>query len=131
MTVLSQVSEVAPHRIRESTPRAVFEPHDEPRRIWYLPCKATIEWVLALVLVVLSAPVILVLAALVRLSSHGPAFYLQTRVGKYGRCFRMLKLRTMIYNCEAKTGPVWSQPSGVTLASLGCDHTGPVLASQL
>ena len=40
-------------------------------------------------------PLILVLALLVRLSSRGPAFYLQPRVGLDGRAFRMVKLRTM------------------------------------
>ena len=48
----------------------------------------------ALALCVLG-PLILGLALLVRLSSRGPAFYLQPRVGLDGRAFRMVKLRTM------------------------------------
>ena len=56
---------------------------------------------LAFVLLVLTAPVLLLLALLVRLGSRGPAFYTQTRVGQYGRTFRMLKLRTMQVDAEA------------------------------
>ena len=48
----------------------------------------------ALALLVLG-PLILVLAVAVRLTSRGPAFYLQPRIGLDGRAFRMVKLRTM------------------------------------
>ncbi|MFL6206705.1 MAG: sugar transferase [Acidimicrobiales bacterium] len=53
----------------------------------------------ALALVVLG-PLILVLALLVRLSTRGPAFYLQPRAGLDGRPFRMVKLRTMEVGAE-------------------------------
>jgi lipopolysaccharide/colanic/teichoic acid biosynthesis glycosyltransferase len=49
-----------------------------------------------------------VLAVVVKLTSKGPAFYLQERVGKDGRIFKMAKLRTMIANAEAESGPVWA-----------------------
>jgi lipopolysaccharide/colanic/teichoic acid biosynthesis glycosyltransferase len=44
---------------------------------------------------VVTAPLMAVLAILVKLDSRGPAFFSQTRVGQGGRTFRMLKLRTM------------------------------------
>ena len=56
---------------------------------------------LAVVLMVASAPLLFLLALLVKLSGRGPAFYAQTRVGRYGRTFRMLKLRTMRVDAEA------------------------------
>ena len=56
---------------------------------------------LAFVLLVLTSPLQLLLALLVKLSGPGPAFYRQTRVGQYGRTFRMLKLRTMRADAEA------------------------------
>jgi lipopolysaccharide/colanic/teichoic acid biosynthesis glycosyltransferase len=45
---------------------------------------------------VLTAPLLALLAAIVRLDSSGPSLYRQTRVGRGGRPFTMLKLRTMV-----------------------------------
>jgi lipopolysaccharide/colanic/teichoic acid biosynthesis glycosyltransferase len=49
----------------------------------------------ALVLLVLSSPILLMAALLVRMDSPGPAFFRQQRVGKEGKFFWMVKLRTM------------------------------------
>jgi len=46
----------------------------------------------------------------VKLTSSGPAFYAQTRVGRNGRRFTILKLRTMRHRCEDAIGPRWSLP---------------------
>jgi exopolysaccharide biosynthesis polyprenyl glycosylphosphotransferase len=56
--------------------------------------------VLALVILVLSAPVALVAALLIGLAGDGPVFYSQTRVGRYGRPFRILKFRSMRVDAE-------------------------------
>ena len=77
----------------------------------YIAAKTLLEWVASLVMLVLLSPMIAMLAVLVRLSSDGPAFYWQVRLGLYGKPYRIYKLRTMSHNCEAKTGAVWS--SGV------------------
>ncbi len=50
---------------------------------------------LALVGVIVAAPLMLIIAAAVRLTSKGPAIFRQQRVGKDGRLFTMLKFRTM------------------------------------
>src|SRR6185295_1615283 len=50
------------------------------------------------------------LALLIRLESHGPAFFRQARVGLRGRVFDLVKLRTMRSDAEAATGPVWASP---------------------
>jgi len=62
----------------------------------------------ALVGLVISAPIIAVVAPLVKLSSPGPLFYRQERCGEKGRPFRLYKLRTMSVDAEAHTGPVWA-----------------------
>ncbi len=62
----------------------------------------------AAVLLVLSAPVALVTALLVRLSSPGPVLYRQARVGLAGKPFELLKWRTMQEDAEQESGPVWA-----------------------
>jgi lipopolysaccharide/colanic/teichoic acid biosynthesis glycosyltransferase len=50
------------------------------------------------------APLLAVLAVLIRLTSPGPAFYASPRVGRGGRFFQMLKFRTMVVGAD-KAGP--------------------------
>jgi exopolysaccharide biosynthesis polyprenyl glycosylphosphotransferase len=73
---------------------------------------------LAAVLLLLTAPLQLALALLVKISSRGPAFYRQTRVGQYGRTFRMLKLRTMREDAEAGEAR-WAQGDDPRQTPLG------------
>jgi exopolysaccharide biosynthesis polyprenyl glycosylphosphotransferase len=61
----------------------------------------------ALGLVVLS-PVMAVIAALIKATSHGPVLIQQERVGLNGRFFEMLKFRSMRVDAERTTGPVWT-----------------------
>jgi len=65
---------------------------------------------LAFILLVLASPVMLLIAVGVKLSSRGPVFYRQERVGWNNRRFTMLKFRSMPVDAEAKTGPVWAKP---------------------
>jgi lipopolysaccharide/colanic/teichoic acid biosynthesis glycosyltransferase len=55
-------------------------------------------------------PLIFLAALVVKLTSRGPAFYTQTRVGEDGRLFTIFKVRTMVHNCESLTGARWSIP---------------------
>jgi lipopolysaccharide/colanic/teichoic acid biosynthesis glycosyltransferase len=90
-----------------------------PKRGGYAAVKVGAEWLVALVLFVLTAPLMLALALLVKFSSPGPAFYSQTRLGQYGRKYRILKLRTMVHNAEAPTGPVWASKNDVRITLVG------------
>jgi lipopolysaccharide/colanic/teichoic acid biosynthesis glycosyltransferase len=58
-------------------------------------------------------------AVLVRLTSRGPAFYSQERVGQFGRVFTIYKLRTMYHQCERLTGPKWSVPGDPRVTPFG------------
>lgn len=55
---------------------------------------------------ILSAPVWLVAAALIKLEDGGPIFYRQERVGTGGRTFTVLKFRSMIPDAERESGPL-------------------------
>ncbi|GAB5438833.1 sugar transferase [Falsiruegeria mediterranea] len=59
---------------------------------------------LGLVVLILLAvwPVLAIVAGLVAITSRGPVFFVQTRVGLYGRSFRMLKFRSMYQDAEAR-----------------------------
>jgi exopolysaccharide biosynthesis polyprenyl glycosylphosphotransferase len=57
--------------------------------------KLGIEWLLALVAVLVTAPLLIGIATAVRLTSPGPALFRQVRVGRHGRLFLCLKFRTM------------------------------------
>jgi lipopolysaccharide/colanic/teichoic acid biosynthesis glycosyltransferase len=86
---------------------------------WYLSCKYVADFVLAALLTVPAAPVVLLAALLVKLTSRGPVFYTQTRVGVDGRLFSIWKIRSMIHNCEALTGPRWSVPGDPRVTRIG------------
>ena len=73
----------------------------------------------AVVALALAGPVILLAAALVRRTSPGPAFFRQQRCGESGRPFTLFKLRTMIDNAEAETGPVWTAPDDPRRTRIG------------
>ena len=64
--------------------------------------KSAFDKVLALAALVLAAPLLALLALLIRLDDGGPALFKQTRVGKDGRHFSVYKFRTMVTDAEAR-----------------------------
>ena len=62
--------------------------------------KRAVDIALALPLVLLTAPLVALLALAVRLESRGDPIYRQTRVGKGGELFEIYKLRTMVHGAE-------------------------------
>lgn len=70
--------------------------------------KRAVDIVGALVGLAISAPLIAVMAALIKAESPGPAFYRQVRVGKEGRLFQIIKLRSMRLDAEAAGGAGWT-----------------------
>jgi lipopolysaccharide/colanic/teichoic acid biosynthesis glycosyltransferase len=77
-------------------------------RTKYRAMKPKFDRITGLILLVAFAPVIGVCALLVKLTSRGPAFYKQERVGERGRTFNIIKLRTMRCDAEKDSGPVWA-----------------------
>ncbi|MDR0993137.1 MAG: sugar transferase [Verrucomicrobiota bacterium] len=71
-----------------------------PRSAWSLALKQLADIVLSGLALVLLSPVFLVLAIIIRLTSPGPAFFLQRRCTLNGRTFLMYKFRTMVQNAE-------------------------------
>jgi len=71
--------------------------------------KAIEDRVLASLILLLISPLMLVIAIGVKLSSPGPVFFRQERVGWNGEPFMMLKFRSMPVNVEKESGPVWAK----------------------
>ena len=72
----------------------------------------------ALALAVFTIPLALV-AALVRLTSKGPVFYHQERMGLDGKSFTIVKFRSMSHDAERETGPVWAQHNDPRVTAFG------------
>jgi|SRR5947209_1939506 len=66
------------------------------------PAKRLVDFVGALILLVGLAPLLLVIAAAIKLQDRGPILFWQTRVGRRGRCFAFPKFRSMVVNADAQ-----------------------------
>lgn len=75
---------------------------------WHGVLKRAFDLVVSGILLVLSAPLMLLLALWVKLDSKGPVFHRQERVGRDRRPFQMLKFRSMRADAESQSGPVWA-----------------------
>ena len=73
---------------------------------WQLAAKRIIDLVLSVVFLALLSPVIMASAAAVKLTSRGPIFYLQERVGLKGEHFRLVKFRSMIDGAHSNKADV-------------------------
>lgn len=71
--------------------------------------KRAIDIVFSLFVLSVTLPLLLLIAVLIKLSSRGPVFYRQQRMGLNGLTFDMLKFRSMPVNTESSTGPVWAR----------------------
>jgi exopolysaccharide biosynthesis polyprenyl glycosylphosphotransferase len=63
----------------------------------------------AIVGLMISIPLVCVFGSLVYLESPGPILYRQTRVGRRGKCFEILKIRSMRLDAESKNGAQWAK----------------------
>lgn len=78
----------------------------------------TVHRFVALLGAILSLPIAVVTAILIKLDSRGPIFYRQERVGENGQSFMLLKFRSMRVDAE-KEGPVWASKGDDRATRLG------------
>ena len=92
----------------------------EPVSSWYSASKSVIDWFLALAICTVALPVIGICWLLVRLTSSGPGFYVQSRLGRGGKEYRIIKLRTMTHQAEKKMGgAMWSTKGDARITRFG------------
>ncbi|QDT34631.1 sugar transferase [Thalassoglobus polymorphus] len=90
-----------------------------PDQKWYMTVKTFCDFILAAIFLTLLFPVILLAALIVKITSPGPAFYFQERLGLNGSSFTLIKLRTMKQDAESKTGAVWAKAEDDRITGFG------------
>lgn len=81
--------------------------------------RESIHRMLALVGLVLSLPIAILAAVLIKLESRGPIFYKQERVGTNGRVFNVIKFRSMRTDAEADGTPIWAVSNDERVTRVG------------
>jgi lipopolysaccharide/colanic/teichoic acid biosynthesis glycosyltransferase len=68
----------------------------------YAPCKRIFDLILGLVLLIIATPIILIAAIFIRFETKGSPFFIQTRLGRNGRTFKIVKLRGMFIDARTR-----------------------------
>jgi exopolysaccharide biosynthesis polyprenyl glycosylphosphotransferase len=79
-----------------------------PHNNRWLPFKRLLDMAAASLGLVALLPLLVIAAALIKLTSRGSVLFAQERTGRFGRPFIMYKLRTMVEDAEVATGPIRS-----------------------
>jgi Undecaprenyl-phosphate glucose phosphotransferase len=85
---------------------------------WVL--KRSLDAITASLLLLVLSPLFGLIALLIRLSSRGPIFYKQERMGLDGKTFHMFKFRSMVAHAEEASGAVWAKKHDSRRTPLGC-----------
>jgi sugar transferase (PEP-CTERM system associated) len=85
----------------------------------FLLVRRAFSVIISLIGLILALPLIPLVMLAVRLDSKGPVFYTQTRVGKGGRLFKVVKFRTMRQDAESGTGAQWAANNDPRITRVG------------
>ncbi|BDD87601.1 glycosyl transferase [Desulfofustis limnaeus] len=80
--------------------------------------KRSADILVSLILLILTSPVMILTIAIIKLESPGPVLYLQQRVGKGRRLFKVMKFRSMVQDAE-KNGAVWAVANDARVTRFG------------
>lgn len=96
---------------------------------WEMAVKRTVDIAVSVVVLILLAPLLLVVALAIKLTSPGPMLYRQTRLGRHGKPFTLLKFRTMVdgahdmldqvTHLNSASGPLFKAPGDPRLTPVG------------
>lgn len=121
IAIQPSVYEIAIGRLRHinihDTP--LIEVRSNPNEPLARLLKRGFDLVAALICLTLLAPVSLLVAIAIAISSPGPIFYVQERVGRGGRVFRLIKFRTMVPDAEKASGEVLAEPGDPRVTGVG------------
>jgi len=77
------------------------------------------DYFIALLLLVLFSPIMIIISAAIKLTSPGPIFYRQERVGKGGINYQIIKFRSMKVGAEKNSGPIWAKENDKRISPIG------------
>jgi sugar transferase (PEP-CTERM system associated) len=85
----------------------------------FIVVRRVVSVVISLIGLLGALPLLPLITLAIRLDSKGPVFYTQTRVGKAGRVFKVVKFRTMRQDAEAANGPQWAGDNDPRITRVG------------
>ena len=91
----------------------------EPNVSHYFLRKRYVDFPIAVILSMIALPIVAVAVLLVRLTSRGPGFYKQVRLGLDGKPFTIYKIRSMRAGAETATGAVWTARRDKRITAIG------------
>lgn len=111
----------------DSQPYITFT--NTPQRYIALKLKSVFDFVFSVFIVLVLSPVFIGISLAIKFSSKGPVFFVQERVGKNGRLFKVIKFRTMVTNAEEirknlekyneQDGPVFKMKDDPRVTNIG------------
>ncbi|MBN2357006.1 sugar transferase [candidate division KSB1 bacterium] len=76
--------------------------------MWEKRMKRMLDVGFSALFLILTFPLFILIALVIKVDSRGPVFFKQKRVGRKGIIFTIYKFRTMVHDAEKMTGPVWA-----------------------
>ena len=86
---------------------------------WEKKLKRISDVIISLIILVLTLPLNIFVALLIKMDSKGPVLFKQDRIGMNGREFKIYKFRSMYKDAEKHTGPVWSTKDDPRITRVG------------
>jgi exopolysaccharide biosynthesis polyprenyl glycosylphosphotransferase len=100
------------------TPNWLLSASTGPHQLYITKVKRSFDIVVSLLGLLFLGPLMLTGMIALKLTSRGPMFYKQTRCGRFGKLFQVIKLRSMSVDAE-KNGAVWSKTNDSRVTPVG------------
>lgn len=97
----------------------VINLRESPLFGWNRLLKRIFDISISSIVLFLTLPLTLIIIIVIKLSSKGPVFYKQQRMGLDGRPFEIIKFRSMKLDAEKETGPVWARKGDNRITKIG------------
>ena len=85
----------------------------------YHQLRPLVDYCISFLGLLIASPIFLVIGIIIKVTSPGSVFYTQSRMGRNGRTFNIIKFRTMCVDAESQTGPVWAKKNDARITSFG------------